>query len=239
MFRCSVEICIGSLVAKISIPSSGPDDWQHFLAKPKLQWKKGYSARAAAFSWEAAGGLPQEIAALLETSGIGALQVLLIIPEHKVYLPPIQGHPSQNDVFALLKAADGELISMTVEAKVSESFDKTVGEWIADNSAGKHERLAFLREMLALEEQHLEMIRYQLLHRTASAILEAIRFNASYAVMVVQSFSQMNEWFDDYSSFLALFGIEASVGKLHHLGTHSAVEVYSGWVRGDPEFLGS
>jgi len=37
-------------MSKILIPSSGPDDWQQFLADSQKQWKRGYSAMGAALS---------------------------------------------------------------------------------------------------------------------------------------------------------------------------------------------
>lgn len=227
-------------MSKIYIPARSPDDWQRFLADPEKQWKKGYSARATAYAWHAVKGFPAEIMALFGDSGLDEfkdLEVLQVIPEHKVSLPPTRGHPSQNDVFVLARTESGDLMSITVEAKVSESFDKNVGEWNRDGSAGKRERLDFLRQKLGLETHDLEEIRYQLLHRLASAIIEAERFNAEYAVMVVQSFSQADEWFDDYERFLIQFDVKAQIGILYSLGVLSGVHVFSGWVRGDPLFL--
>ena len=227
-------------MSKVYIPAQSPDDWQRFLADPGKQWKKGYSARATAYAWHAVKGFPPEITALFHDSCIEEfkdLEVLQVIPEHKVYLPPTRGLPSQNDVFVLAKTKAGALMSVTVEAKVSERFGKAVGEWNRDGSAGKRERLDFLRPKLGLETHDLEEIRYQLLHRLASAILEAERFNAEYAVMVVQSFSPTDEGFEDYSRFLALFGAEPVIGTLYPLGDLSDVQVYSGWARGDAKFL--
>jgi len=57
-------------------------------------------------------------------------------------------------------------------------------------------------------------IRYQPLHRLASAIIEAKRFNARYALMILHSFSQPDEWFSDYGEFLELFGPKAHLGEL-------------------------
>ena len=163
---------------------------------------------------------------------------MLVIPENKVPLPPARGHPTQNDVFALLKAGDGELISVTVEAKVAESFDKTVGEWIWDNSPGKQERLEFITKTLDLENQDLSAIRYQLLHRLVSAILEVKRFNVAYAVMIVQSFSPTYEWFEDFVQFISVFDRdEVEIGKLYLLGVGSGITTYSGWVHGNQRFL--
>ena len=56
-------------MSKVYVPSRGPDDWQRFLADPEKQWRRGFSARTAAYSWESANGLPPEIeACLLYTS---------------------------------------------------------------------------------------------------------------------------------------------------------------------------
>jgi hypothetical protein len=72
---------------------------------------------------------------------------------------------------------------------VDEAFDETVSDWLArraaeqmkrgrpkEPSAQAQERLAYLCRLLALEERHVGDLRYQLLHRTASALLEAERF---------------------------------------------------------------
>jgi hypothetical protein len=163
--------------------------------------------------------------------------LLLAIPEHKVYFPPRQGHPSQNDVFALGKAINGDLISIAVEAKVSEPFDLMVDEWIADPTRGKTERLEFLKHELGLDGRTIGHIRYQLLHRLTSALLEAERFGAKYSVLVIHSFSQTDEWFDDFAAFLALYGQEARVGKLAPLDIGKSTKVFAGWARGDASYL--
>jgi hypothetical protein len=224
---------------KIFIPSTKPDDWQALLAEPQKQWRTGYSARSMAYCWEAAIDFPPEITALLANSGHEAfeqVELLLAIPEYKVALPG-GGRPSQNDVFALGKDKHGQLISMAVEGKVQEPFGKTLEEWDPTSSPGKQERLAFLLDTLALPANLPGEIRYQLLHRTASAIIEAHRFNASAAMMVVHSFSQEDHWFEDYQAFLRLFNQEASVGQLVQLNEKDGVKLYAGWARGDEKFL--
>lgn len=139
---------------------------------------------AAALSWEAAGGLPPEIASLLGPDA----ELLLAIPEHKVELPGGR-RPTQCDVFALARAG-GEVIVVSVEAKVSEAFGPAVGDWLSPESPGKRERLAHICALLGLAGEPPAHIRYQLLHRTAAAVIEAERFNAARAAMIVQSFSQ-------------------------------------------------
>ena len=74
-------------------------------------------------------------------------------------------------------------------------------------------------------------------HRTASAILEARRFQAKYAVMLVHSFSSTDEWFDDYDSFLSLFGASGTVNELSFGGIRSDVDQSFAWVQGEGRFL--
>lgn len=80
-------------------------------------------------------------------------------------------------------------------------------------------------------------MRYQLLHRTASAIIEAHRFNAAHAVMLVHSFSQTGEWFGDYAEFVCLMGGDAAEGRMVSVGSRSGVSLYLAWVRGDAYYL--
>ncbi len=218
-------------MTKILIPSSGPDDWQQFLADPQKQWKRGYSAMAAALSWEAAQGLPPEIAALLGQN----VQLLLAIPEHKVALPG-GARASQCDVFALARDGD-HTIAAAVEAKVNEPFGPTVGEWMANASTGKIERITFIHNLLGLPDGAIDHIRYQLLHRTAAAVVEAERFKTDRAAMVVQSFSQEHRWFEDFASFAGLFELGPEVGKpMRHI-LPSGKPLDLGWAVGAPEFL--
>jgi len=80
-------------------------------------------------------------------------------------------------------------------------------------------------------------IRYQLLHRTASALIEAQRFNAPNALMLVYSFSRENKWFEDYQQFLALFGVAGKVDSLVFAKNVNGVKLYFGWVTGDKKYL--
>ncbi|WP_171043018.1 DUF6946 family protein [Maritimibacter alexandrii] len=181
-------------------PTTSPEDWKAFLAQPDLHWKPGRSAMETAFAWEGAKGLPLEIAAMLP----GA-KLLLAIPEYKVALPG-GGADSQNDVFALVRDENG-LIPVMVEAKRDESFGPTLGEWLVDASTGKKARLAAICDLLGLDPAALDPgLRYQLFHRTASALVTAARFHADRAAMVVQSFSPERRWYEDFAAFAALFG---------------------------------
>ena len=75
-------------------------------------------------------------------------------------------------------------------------------------------------------------MRYQLLHRTASAVIEAKRFHARSAVMIVQSFieSDTENHYDDYCKFVSLFGRQAVKGKLIFLNDVAGIRLSTAWV---------
>ncbi|MEJ2762023.1 MAG: hypothetical protein P8126_10995 [Gammaproteobacteria bacterium] len=226
-------------MVKFYIPSKGPESWKALLADPEKQWQKGYSARSLAYCWEEAKGFPQSVSAVFIQSGIPLFreaEFLFGIPEHKVKLPG-RGRESQNDIFVLARSAR-ELIAITVEGKVSEQFDNnTVEEWLVDASTNRKYRIQKMAEMLHLDLADIRPIKYQLIHRTVSALLEADRFCANHALMLVHSFSQSHEWFDHYAEFASLFDVEVSPGLVVHAGDISGKELYLGWVTGEKEYL--
>ena len=217
----------------ILVPTEGVRDWQRRLAAPEKHWRTGYSARALAHAWEAASGLPPEVAALL--GPLGKVELLLAIPEYDVPLPGGE-RPSQNDVFTLVRTKDG-LIVVMVEGKVSESFGPTLEEWRKGASAGKTERLAHIKGKLGLANNPPPGIRYQLLHRAASAVIEAERFHARDAAMIVHSFSPEQASLGDYQAFLGLFGRQGGPGQMVTLGTPNGIRLWAGWVQGDAKFF--
>ncbi len=224
---------------KIFIPTNKPEDWKSLLAEPDKQWKTGYSAKAIAYCWYEAKDFPECVRNVFKKSGIQLFQnieLLLAFPEYKVILPG-GARPSQNDVFILARG-NNQLISIMVEGKVSEPFGNTIAEWRENNSEGKNIRLKFLLEELGLEEDmQISTIRYQLLHRTASAIIEAKRFKAENALMLVHSFSRSDKWFDDYNRFLTLFGVTAEIDSLVFAKNINGIDLYFGWVKGDEKYL--
>jgi hypothetical protein len=150
---------------RIYVPSSGPAAWQSFLAKPDIHWRTGYSAKTLALCWEEALGLPVEIDRMFG----GGAELLLALPEHKV---PLKGgqRDSQNDVFALVRS-DGQTSAAMIEGKVDEPFGPTVDEWLWVQSDGKALRMRHLCDVLGFSAMPAGNIRYQLMHRTASALI--------------------------------------------------------------------
>lgn len=224
----------------IFIPTVKPEDWKLFLSEPSNQWKTGYSAKTLAYCWHNANGFPGGVKRVFKNSGIELFQdieLLLAFPEYKVPLPPMNAQPSQNDIFILARGND-QLVSVMVEGKVSESFGEIIEEWIRNETEGKRERLNYLINELELINLEISGIRYQLLHRTASAIIEAKRFTAKNALMLVHSFSQSLEGFDDYCNFLALFGLENSKpNSLLFAKNINGINLYLGWVTGEEKYL--
>lgn len=220
--------------------TSGPADWQALLADPKKHWRTGYSARTLAHSWEAADGFPDEVASAMAKSTdplLKDVEPVLAVPEFKVPLPGGQ-RASQNDIFVLARSKSGP-ISIMVEGKVNESFGPTVEEWRTDPSPGKKTRLSFLLGKLGLPKQIDGAIRYQLLHRAASAVIEGERYRAAAALLLVHSFSPRQAGWSDYRKFLDLYGVRAEAGLPQRLPGEQPVPLFAVWVSGNPEYLTS
>jgi hypothetical protein len=222
----------------IYIPTASSDDWRRFLAEPNKQWRSGYSAMELAECWERADGFPARVQAVFKNAPEPALReltLLLAIPEFKVDLPPVGGRPSQNDLFVLARAGDGQLAAIMVEGKVEETFGPMLSYWLKDGTPGKQERFSFLCKTLGLAEKLPPETRYQLLHRTASAILTAQEFNATYAILLVHSFSAGHAWLTDYQAFLDLYGVKGGLGELVEIPGHKKPHLFAGWVADPPE----
>ena len=223
-------------MSRIYLPSRGASDWQWLLASPGLQWKHAASAMALADAWESADGFPVPVAAALETDPeLSGLELLLALPEHEV---PLRGgsRASQTDLFVLARSGAGELVTIAVEGKAREPFgDSTVSEWRSAETQGRRERLAHLLEVLGLPDgQRLDEVRYQLLHRAASAVIEARRFGARHAVMLVHSFPQGEDWFEDFAAFARLYGADASRGASVPAGELGGQRLHLAWVSDSP-----
>ena len=186
-----------------------------------------------AYAWEAAAGFPPEIAAILAPT-LGTLELLLAIPEHKTPLPGGR-RASQSDIFALGRHAAG-VVACTIEGKVNEPFGPTVGEWLRDPTPGKTERLAYICGLLGIDACPPD-IHYQLLHRTAAALIEADRFAAADAAMIVHSFSPDRRWFNAFARFGDLLGGRVEVGEALVVGLPSGRRLTIGWACGDQTFL--
>lgn len=213
------------------VPTDGAEAWRRFLAEPEKQWRDGYSAKALAECWEGKQGIPAEVCLLLEEIAPEP-SLLFAFPEHKVPLPGSSRGESQNDIFAFVRAGSST-VAVMIEGKVDESFDRQLGKWLKNASPGKLQRLDFLATSLGLEAASIpDTIHYQLLHRTVSALIEAERFKADAAAMIVHSFSPTKKWFDAFVAFGRLLGIEAEPDRLYLAQTSTSRPLYLGWASG-------
>ncbi len=215
------------------VPTGGPEGWKAVLADPELHWKRGRSARTLAYAWGAAEGCPPEVEAALETDErLKGFRPVYGFPEYKTPLPGGR-RASQTDLMVLATYGDRHM-TVGVEGKVDEGFDVEVTEWLRGASPGKLQRLAFLRERLGLDGTDIGRVRYQLLHRTASARIEAERNGSEVAVMLVHSWGEQAGGFDDFRRFGTLLGVTVGIGSV---GYSESARVWLGWVEGDPRFL--
>jgi len=55
--------------------------------------------------------------------------------------------------------------------------------------------------------------------------------------MLVHSFSQEMEWFEDYKAFLKLFNTDGFPNQLTSVKNTQGIDLYCGWVKGDLKYL--
>ncbi len=187
------------------VPMRRAEDVVPHLAA-ESHWRDGYSAKALATSWFGAGGFPGAVRSALATNP--ATEELALIDgffERKVDLGDGR-RPSQTDLLAIAADEQG-LAVVAVEGKVEESFGPTVSEWLRDASEAKETRLSNLCALLNLAREQVAHLRYQLLHRTASALLESGRYRAGRAMLLVHSFSVARSGFTDFVAFVEALGL--------------------------------
>ena len=216
---------------RIHVPLLKPEDVIPHLGKGELHWRDGYSAKSVCLSWFNANDIPSSVRSVLnqaaEYRGAELLDAWL---ERCTHLPWGRGNPSQTDLLALLRLGDGIAV-VGIEAKVKESFGPIVRDWLDEGGANKEARLQGLCDFLGLDRTAALDLRYQLLHRTAAAILEAQRFRAPRAAMVVQSFCPERTGFNDFQAFARAAGFgDVSANSMSGPRQLSGVDTRLGWV---------
>lgn len=220
------------------------DDWRGLAGDDK--WVPGRSAYELAHAWQLAGGLPTQIREALEQAGhehLRGLVVDLCLVEKPVFLDTNQA-PSMTDVMAYGRTATGERVVLAVEGKADEVFAGRVSSWVRGDQPDGHlslpprpsrkRRLAFLAKHLGLGISTQSDLRYQLLHRTVSAVLEAQLHGAVAAVVLVHAFGPDSpENWSDFSAFIHELGGAAPVkGQIcgpYVLGEHKDLPTYFLW----------
>jgi len=224
---------------RIFVPTQTPSEWQRLLAKPTLHWKMSYSAMTTAACWENANGeLPPEVKQSFHASGqsdLLDLKLMVAIPEWEVELPGGM-RSSHTDVLVLASNKEG-LVVGGVEAKVDEPFGLTLGEMRAKESTGQSKRIDYLHTVLRLDVPLKDEIRYQLFHRTVSALRTAQDFHADAPVMLIHSFSPTSRWRKDFSSFCDAMAAKPLSPDLYIVPRFDTPRLYLAWCAGDGRFL--
>jgi hypothetical protein len=220
------------------------DDWKGLAGEEN--WRPTRSAYELAHAWQQARGLPTPIAQALNNSGHEALRGLsieLCIVEKPVFLDTMVG-PSMTDLMGYGQNAKGDAIVLAVEGKADEPFASRVRAWVRggdQKTTMKDEprrtrvrRLEFLSKHLATTVSSDSPLRYQLLHRTVSAVLEAQLHSAAAAVVLVHAFGPDSaENLGDYADFLKQLGGAAAtkgvVSGPYQLGEQRDVPTYFLW----------
>ncbi|MBX3723931.1 MAG: hypothetical protein KF713_18940 [Turneriella sp.] len=203
------------------------DDWIEVVTK--RHYREGHSAYEVAQKWQfVRSRLPEPISSLLQESQfleLHNLEIRQLYAEFPVWLDT-HSTPSKNDLMIFCEGLENRKITIALEAKCDESFANPVSVWLrsADKPTPRRQRalfhvqnepvprklrrLAFLNEILSTNIGIDSLVRYQLLHRLASAILIARQTLAKATVMMVQAFSDSPRNFEDFRYFCNLLGFE-------------------------------
>jgi hypothetical protein len=215
----------------ILVPATSLEDWKARLSNAENEWQPGSSAHELAARWSQRTTFPPEIAALFDSlERTRSATLLLALPEHHV---PLAGgaRASQTDLWILARTTGG-LLSVVVEGTVHPSFGPAIGDWQPEAAAGR-ERWAALCALLEIEQPCDVSIRAQLFHRTATALLEARRFFAHGAAVIVHSFSRTAHGFGDFQHFVRMMGGLVRVpGELIAVPPREGIELFFGWTQG-------
>ena len=218
----------------IYLPAGDAEAWRRFLARPDLHWEPGHSAYELAHAWSG-DGWPHEVVSALHSAGpaLAGMEMLVALPEHQVPLPG--GHrPSQTDLMVFARNLGGGLVVIAVEGTAREGVGPRVGEWRAGASEENAERPLALRRALGLDhDRALDELPSRLLHGAASALLEATRFGAQHAVLLVHSFSGEDEGYPDFAAFAAALGCDPvpASGEVTRASPRIGPVLWLGWAR--------
>jgi hypothetical protein len=217
-------------IPRLYVPLIEPEDVVRYLGKQESHWKEGRSAHALTQLWFRKNGFPASVATVLKSHPVfNTAELVDAFLERQVDLGTA-GRPSQTDLLAVVGLDQGIAI-VAVEGKAGESFGEPANKWL-DGSASKKTRLDKLCTTLGLPSDKARLLRYQLLHRSASAIYEAKRYRTDIAAILIHSFDDARNGFSDFSAFLQTLGAKpVRPGTLEGPFSCDGVSLYAGWVQ--------
>lgn len=116
--------------------------------------------------------------------------------------------------------------------------NQLVAAWKAvSNVENRAVRLKMLLEKAQIAEERADAVAYQLIQRTASAVIEAETFNARYAIMLVHSFSPTSANFSAFEALGLAYGVMIKPEQLVEIARYRDIRLFIGWVQGDLRYL--
>ena len=215
-------------IPRLHVPMLQPEDLVPHLGADR-HWKPGRSAHALATVWFQANEIPASVHKVLAAHPAYAeLKLVDGFFERQVDLGDGR-RPSQTDLMAVCADRAG-LCVMGVEGKVDETFGPRVGEWL-DGSTTKLARLQKLCAMLGLDPEKVSALRYQLLHRTTSIVIEARRYHARRGALLVHSFHAHAAGLEDFIAFTKAIGfVDTARNSISAARTVGGLELAVAWV---------
>jgi len=217
------------VISRLYIPLIEPEDVIRHLGHQEQHWKEGRSAHALTRLWADHNGLPDAIHSILRDHPVFRSAKLIDgFLERQVDIGSA-GRPSQTDLLAIV-GLEKRIAIVAIEGKAGEPFGDLVDKWF-DGSNTKRVRLEVLCRTLGLSTEQARPLRYQLLHRAASAVYEAKRYRTDLAGILVHNFSGDEAGFSDFCKFLQALGAKQSnAGTLSGPFVCEGVSLYAGWV---------
>jgi hypothetical protein len=181
---------------------------------------------------------PPDIAGLLATNDLTAGAVPLVaIPGHEV--PLARGaRASRLDLWVLARTPRG-LLSIAVEHNIQNVHNiQNLGDPARPSdtpepeTSSSRERQEAVWSLLEIDRDVDPAISHRLIHRTASALLEARRFFAVGAAVIVSSAGAAQHSFADFQRFVAVMG-----GRLRRPGhmlsvtPREGIDLAFGWAQ--------
>jgi hypothetical protein len=194
------------------------------------------------------GDFPPAIKSLMMAS-MRSLRPAFSVAEHITVLDTLTA-PSRTDLMIYCRDGRSGKAVIALEGKVTETFDERIVYWIRDQresrsarsrqdllrleiNEGKQRRLKWLCNHLDVSLDDQSVIRYQLLHRTVDALLEAKHIGAHLAIMLVQAFAECPDNWNDYAEFAGQMGFTSiapnSISEAKVLSAFPGISLHLGW----------
>jgi hypothetical protein len=186
-------------------------------------WDDGPLASA----WLGTRGFPEPVRTLLDAyEPFVAAQPLL------AWVAPRAG-ATPRDLFVLARLTDGGLAAIAV-AGPSDLGGPSVEDWLlAEPSPARVERLQQLSERVGIPLNELRALSQPLVARTAAALLEAERFNATHALMLVHAADGAAPDRDERRALVAALGGTRADDGIVAVTAPVDIALYLGWVEGE------